>query len=311
MASAQEFKQQFGRGETYADAAAMFAGAGLDLVYICLPPFAHENEVDLACSNGVHFLIEKPIALTMDLAEHMAARVRSAGVKSQVGFMYRHGEAALWLKRYITETNSAGQGFMMGRYACNALHRAWWRDRSRSGGQLVEQVIHIVDQARFYLGEPIEVYSMQDNLYHKHVSDYTVEDVSVTIVRFRAGGIATISATNGAIPGRWDGDWRVVLPALTADFQDANHAVFHQTDQPWSATTTVATEKDMFLAQTLDLIAAIRDNRPAAVPIEEGVESLRLALAATASAQGHAPVSMSTGGAGQPPARRERFDAAT
>jgi predicted dehydrogenase len=213
-------------------------------------------------------------------------------VKNQVGFMYRHGEAALWLKRYMAETGSAGQGFMMGRYACNALHRAWWRDRAKSGGQLVEQVIHIVDLARFYLGEAAEVYSVQDNLFHKKVADYTIEDVSVTIIRFQAGGIATISATNGAIPGRWDCDWRLVLPELTADFQDANHAAFHQTSKPWTATTTVASEKDMLHAQALDLLAAIRDDRPTAAPIEEGVRSLALALAATQSAQTHAPVLM-------------------
>jgi predicted dehydrogenase len=291
-ASAQAFKQQYGRGEVYGDAQTMFTQAGLDLVYICLPPFAHGDEVDLACQHKVHFLIEKPIALSMELAEHMAAQVQAAGVKSQVGFMYRHGEAALWLKRYMTEKRSTGQGFMMGRYACNALHRAWWRDRARSGGQLVEQVIHIVDLARFYLGEAAEVYSVQDNLFHRNLPDYTIEDVSVTIIKFQSGGIATISATNGAIPGRWDCDWRLVLPELTADFQDANHAVFHQTSQPWTATTTVAAEKDMFLAQALDLLSAIRDDRPTSVPIEEGVRSLGLALAATQSAQSHTPVTM-------------------
>jgi predicted dehydrogenase len=159
-------------------------------------------------------------------------------------------------------------------------------------------VIHIVDLARFYFGEPVEVYSVQDNLFHQDIPDYTIEDASVTIVKFSSGSIATISATNGAIPGRWDCDWRLVLPGLTADFQDPNHAVFHQTSQPWPATTTVAAEKDMYLAQTLDLLAAIRDDRPPAVPIEEGVQSLALALAATESAMRHAPVSMAEMAAG-------------
>ena len=55
-------------------------------------------------------------------------------------------------------------------------------------------------------------------------------------------------------------------------------------------TTTVVSEKDVFLAETLDLLAAIRDDRPTAVPIEEGYRSLRLALAATRSAEMDAPV---------------------
>ncbi len=290
IGSAQAFKQQFGRGDTYASYSQMFDQADLDLVYICLPPFAHSDEVELACRHGVHMLVEKPIALTLPLAKKMADQVQAAGVKCQVGFMYRHGEAALWLKRRMKQDAVAAPGFMMGRYACNSLHSPWWRDRARSGGQLVEQAIHIVDLARFFFGEAAEVYSVQENMFHRSVPDYTVEDVSVTIIKFQAGSIATISATNGAIPGRWDCDWRLVLPGLTADFQDPNHAVFHQTGQVWPASITVAAEKDMYLAQTLDLLAAIRDNRRTAVPIEEGVRSLGLALAATQSSLSHAPV---------------------
>jgi len=290
--NAVAFNQQYagGQGQVCEDYGRMFEELGLDLVYICLPPFAHRNEVELACLHGVHFLIEKPIALTMDLAQDMAKCVRESGVKSQVGFMYRHGEAARWLKLYMRDAGVGGKGFMIARYFCNSLHRPWWRDRSKSGGQLVEQVIHLVDLARFFLGEPVRVYSMQDNLFHRDVEDYTVEDASGTVIRFDSGGMAVFAASNGAIPNRWDYDMRVILPDLTADLEDANHAVFHHTGQEWPATTTVAAEKDMHLAETLDLLAAIQEDRPTAVPIEEGVRSLRLALAAARSAEEDAPV---------------------
>ena len=290
--NAMAYNQQFGEGraQVYADYGRMFEDLGLDLVYICLPPFAHSDEVEQACRHGVHVLIEKPIALTMDLAQAMAAQVEASGVKSQVGFMYRYGDAALWLERYMRDAGVGGRAFLTARYACNALHSPWWRDRTKSGGQLVEQVIHLFDLARFFLGEPARVYSMQENLFHRDVADYTVEDASGTVVRFESGGMAVFTATNGAIPNRWDYDVRVFLPELTADFEDANHAVFHHTRQDWPATTTVAAEKDMYLQETLDLLAAIREDRPTAVPIEEGVRSLRLVLAAARSAEEDAPV---------------------
>ena len=278
------------KGQVYSECEQMFDELGLDLVYICLPPYAHSNQVELACRYGVHFLIEKPIALTMELAQTMAEQVRASGVKSQVGFMYRHGEATRWLKRYIGEAGSAVQGFMSARYSCNSLHSWWWRDRSKSGGQIVEQVIHLLDLARFFLGEPVLVYSMQDNLFHRDVADYTVEDASATTIRFDTGSIAVIAATNGAIPNRWDYDARVVLPDLTADFQDSNHATFHHTGNAWPAQTTVAAEKDVYLAETLDLLAAIREDRPTLVPIEEGVRALNLALAAVRSDELGVPV---------------------
>ena len=286
--NAENYRQQYGHttSQVFTDFATMFDQLELDLVYICLPPFAHSNEVELACRHRVNLLIEKPIALTIDLARVMARQVQASGVKSQVGFMYRYGEAALALKRQLQDQ----RGFMSARYACNSLHSAWWRDRSKSGGQLVEQIIHLFDLTRYFFGEPIQVFSMQDNLFHHNVPDYTVEDASGTVIRFASGAIATIAATNGAIPERWDCDWRIMLPGLTADFADANHAVFHQTDQTPPTSTSVSSEKNLYLAETLDLIAAIREDRPASVPIEEGVRSLHLALSAMRSAEENIPV---------------------
>jgi predicted dehydrogenase len=272
----------------------MFDELNLELVYICLPPYAHTNEVELACQHKVHFLIEKPIALTLEKAVAMAGWVRASGVKAQVGFMYRFGEAVSQLKMQTQAQKVNRSGFLAARYACNSLHSWWWRDRTRSGGQLVEQVIHLFDLARYFLGEPAQVYSVQDNLFHREVEDYTIEDASATVIRFESGGMAVISATNGAIPNRWEYDWRLVLPGLTADFSNANQAVFYHTDRAYPATTTIAADRDLYLAETLDLIAAIRDDRCPAVPIDEGVLSLNLVLAAANAAQQNLPLAVSS-----------------
>jgi predicted dehydrogenase len=288
--NAIDFDKTYGPGKVFTDHVNMFQELDLELVYICLPPYAHTNEVELACQYGVHFLIEKPIALSVDKALQMAEYVNASGVKSQVGFMYRHGEAANWLKNLMSNAEPTSKGFMSARYSCNSLHRWWWRDKTRSGGQLVEQVIHILDMTRFFFGEPSRVFSVQDNLFHQAVDDYTVEDVSVTTIQFESGSIAVISATNGAIPNRWDYDWRIVLPTITADFIDANQAVVYNTGQAWPSKIHLTSEKDLFLAQTEDLLSAIRDDRPTAVPIEEGVRSLNLALSAALSAERSFPI---------------------
>lgn len=294
LQKAAAFSQQYtgGAAQAYTDHARMFAEAKLDLVYICIPPHGHTNEVELACQHGVHFLIEKPIALTLEAAQAMVRQVEQSQVKTQVGFMFRHGQAALALEAIISQQEGHNAGLFTGRYACNSLHASWWRDRSKSGGQLVEQIIHLVDITRFFFGEAAEVYSAQANLFHQDVPDYTVEDASATVIRFQGGGLAVLTATNGAIPNRWDYDWRIFLKTVTADFTDANHAVFHQTARNWPESITVAADKDIYLAQTLDLIRAIEDDEPAAVPIEEGLRSLELALAATQSATLGQPVSL-------------------
>ena len=43
---------------------------------------------------------------------------------------------------------------------------------------------------------------------------------------------------------------------------------------PYADREPVTADKDLYLAETLDLLAAIHDDRPAAVPIEEDVRTL-------------------------------------
>jgi predicted dehydrogenase len=290
---AEAFNQEFtdGQAHVYTDCRAMFEELDLDLVYICLPPFAHANEVELACRHGVHLLIEKPIALTLDLASRMVEAVHRSGVKSQVGFMWRHGEAVRRIRKHMRDVGVQGRGFISARYFCNSLHRPWWRDRSKSGGQLVEQVIHLLDLARWLLGEPVKVYSGQGNLFHRDVPGYTAEDASGTVIHFASGGLAVVAATNGGIPDRWESEVRVCLPGLTAELYDPNTGTLHDTAGEHSS-RSIAGEEDVYLAETLDLLAAIRDHRPTTAPIEEGFRSLRLALAAARSAELGSPVSI-------------------
>lgn len=64
----------------------------------------------------------------------------------------------------------------------------------------------------------------------------------------------------------------------------------YHTGGSWLSQTAIQSAGDVYMAETLDLLGAIEENRPAAVPIEEGVRSLRLALAATESAVQDMPV---------------------
>ena len=289
---AERFNQQYAAGQAaiFTDYRSMYREADLDLVYICLPPFAHSEEVQLAGDRGVHIFIEKPIALDMGLAREMTQAVQASGVKSQVGFMFRFGQAIEHLKGALMDGSAGAPGLMVARYFCNALHAPWWRVKEKGGGQVVEQIIHIFDLARHLLGRPEVVYSRQANLFHRQVEGYTAEDVSGTVVSFENGALAVVGGTNGAIPGRWIGDYRVVAERITADFTDANHALFCHTaaDPVW--TTAISSERDIFLAETLDLIAAIDSDAQTRTPMREGAATLALVLAAAESAEKRAEV---------------------
>ena len=284
--NAEKFAATYAAGAAiHTDAHALLEQEALDLLVICLPPFAHTDEVEAAAARGVHILMEKPIALTMEHAWRMVGAAEAAGIQTQVGFMFRFGAAVEEMKRLITSGEAGQPGLMSARYFCNSLHAPWWRMRNKSGGQLVEQVIHMVDLMRYLLGEPASIFSRQQNLFHQQTPDYTVEDVSATIVSFVSGALGVIYATNGAIPNRWINDYRVVTQAITADFANANSATFHFTQQAGREPLVIAEERNIHEAELLDLVHAIRHGGSTRTPLRAGALSLELALAATRSAQ--------------------------
>lgn len=290
--NARSYSEKYtgGKAAIYSDFHEMLERERLDLMVIALPPFAHTDEVDCAAQHGVHLMMEKPIALTMEHAWRMVSAVETAGIKTQVGFMWRFGEAIETLKAMIDSGEAGLPGLMSARYFCNSLHAPWWRSREKSGGQLVEQIIHMVDLIRYLLGRPVSVFSRQENLFHQDVPDYTVEDTSATIFGFNTGALGVIYASNGAIPNRWINDYRVVTRNVTAEFTNANNAIFHMTAESGVPQRVIASERNVHRAELLDLIAAIRTGGQTRTPMREGALSLELALAATTSAQTHREV---------------------
>ena len=276
----------------FTDHHVMLDQANLDLLIICLPPYGHTDEVELAAERGVHLLIEKPIALASDDAWRMVEAAERNEIKTQVGFMFRFGEAIERFKSMQAAGETGQIGLMTARYFCNALHAPWWRMRDKSGGQVVEQVIHMFDLMRYLMGQPQSVYSRQSNLFHTDVPDYTIEDVSATIVNFAQSELGVIYATNNAIPGKWINDYRIVAQRLTADFSNANTAVFTPTDKADQPSIKVESSRNFRQAQTLDLIQAIRMGGNTRTPIREGAMSLDFVLAARKSAELHAEIAL-------------------
>ena len=275
----QAFAAQHG-GTAFTDIDRMIDESWLDLLVVALPPGAHAGEVERAASLGVNLLVEKPIALDDTRAEAMVAAVEAAGVTAAVGFMYRFGEAVThW------QAADAGRvGMFAGSYHCNALHAPWWRDKARSGGQLVEQVIHLIDLVRLFMGEPDSVYARAANLFHRDTPGYDIEDVSAIVFGWDDGRVATLNASNIAVPGKWHKDWALFAEAMTGRFTGWNDAVLTRTAGEVSE-EVVAGTADVFVAQLADVAAAIRDRRAPRAPLREGAKTLRLALAARRSAE--------------------------
>jgi predicted dehydrogenase len=270
-------------GAAFTDLDKMIDTVAPDLLIAALPPSVRDGEIEHAAARGLHLLVEKPIALDAARARSLVQAADAAGVKAAVGFMYRFGTAVERWQQLAAAGATGKVGMFAGSFHCNALHAPWWRERAHSGGQMMEQAIHLIDLVRVFMGEPDTVYARSANLFHGAVERYDTEDVSAMVFGWDDGRLATLNASNIAIPGKWQKQWRLMAERYTGRFDDWNNAVLTRT-APDTLDEAVSGSLDPFVAQLADLAAAIRDNRAPKAPLAEGEATLRLALAARRSA---------------------------
>ena len=260
----------------------MLDAEALDLLIVALPPFAHAGQVEEAARRGIHLLVEKPIALTCERAAAMVEAAR--GVTAACGFMYRFGGAVERWDRLVAEGAVGRIAQFSGSFHCNALHAPWWRDRALSGGQMVEQLIHIVDLARVSLGMPRSVFARTARFGHLDVPGYTAEDISAMILTYDSGAMAVLHASNLAVPGRWDKAWQIIGERMIGRFVDFNSGEIFRADGD-GPSEVVESRADPFVAQLADLRDAITERRPPRVPLSDGEQTLRIVLTARRSAE--------------------------
>jgi predicted dehydrogenase len=256
-----------------------------DAAYICIPPYAHTGQVESLARAGVHLFLEKPLALTIERAQSMVKGCGAAGITTQVGFHMRFNVGVQLLLEKIRLGVIGKPLLFQGRYWANFNPKGWWKSFACSGGQVFEQVCHIYDLARLFLGEPVRAHGAVARLGHQTDPSYTVDDTSASLITFAAGGMATITGSNCALPSRFVGDFRIVFDGGVADFYsegdwrviDAGKLTLHDGAR---ITESIEWKEDQnpYAAATEDFLHSLRQRRPSSVPIEEGLRTLELVL---------------------------------
>jgi predicted dehydrogenase len=129
-----------------------------------------------AAQAGKHVLVEKPAARSTAELEPVIAAARRAGVKVHVGFNHRY-HRALRKAREIVDSGALGElMFVRGRYGHGGrlgYEREWRADPALSGGgELLDQGPHLIDLARWFLGDFSEV----QGFAHTYYWDMPVDD---------------------------------------------------------------------------------------------------------------------------------------
>jgi len=257
---------------------AMLDAGGLDAVYISIPPFAHgEPELDVM-DCGLPFFVEKPVALTLEVAQRIASRVRETDTLTCVGYQLRYTRAARSTRAFLADK---AVGMAVGRYWCpSGRGHTWLQQWNKSGGQVVEQATHTIDMMRFLVGDVVEVYCLQANRTLKEID---CPDHNVLAMRFAKGAVGALT-TCWAFDG-WDGNVVDIF--------------FDRYRISWNAgSPTIAPENEAFRIDDTPLeaidqafIAAVRtgDRSGILTPYDDGVRSLAVSLAANQSARDGMP----------------------
>lgn len=288
--NAKSFAQKY-KGAPYSDWKKMLGKEKLDVVYVCLPPFAHTDEVEQAAEKGIHVFIEKPIALNMKLARSMVAAVEKHDIKSQVGYCQRFSYSVEEAKRLIQSGEAGFPGLAVGWYWCHFLGGEWWRNKNKSGGQIVEQSTHIYDALRHLCGDVDEVYGQKNIKFWTDVPDLTTEDVSSTTFRFKTGAVGSISATTWGANSQWWLRWLIAAKNFTMSSEASNTLKLYSTTNAGEP-KTVTEERDVYLLESKDFVQAILKDKETRIPIQEGAKTLEFTLAARESMENGKPVKL-------------------
>ena len=167
----------------------------IDVIIVCLPNKYHAPVTISALKAGKHVLCEKPLARTTEEADQMVKAAGETGRLLKTGSNHRYFESVR--KAYdIAKSGFIGEVLSLnGRIGHNGerLKNSWFWDKDVSGGgTLLDNGCHMLDIARWFMGDFVEASGLVSNLYWKGCP---VEDTATGIFLTGDGRVATINSS--------------------------------------------------------------------------------------------------------------------
>jgi predicted dehydrogenase len=154
----------------------LLARADIDAIIVATPQDLHVEIARAAISAGIHVLVEKPAARHVDELVGLPQLAAEHDVRVRVGFNLRYHRAFQQARRLVDSGILGPLLFVRARYGHGGrvgLAGEWRAQPQRSGGgELIDQGVHLIDLARWFLGEFVEV----NGFAHTYFWDMPVDD---------------------------------------------------------------------------------------------------------------------------------------
>jgi predicted dehydrogenase len=135
----------------FADLDALLRAGKPDFAIVAVPTEEHVSTASRLAAEGIHVLVEKPLAATASEARHLIETCHAAGVHAAVGHVERFNPALLELRRRTHVDGQLGQVFLV------ATERIGpFPDRVRDVGVIMDLATHDLDLVRWLGGAPVQ-----------------------------------------------------------------------------------------------------------------------------------------------------------
>lgn len=276
--------------------------AASDVVDVCAPTNLHHGMVLAAARAGRNIVCEKPLARTPEQAAEMVEICAAAGVGLFVAHVVRYfPEYALAEER--VKTGAIGRvgtaNFRRLSYRPRKLAGNWFLDEEKSGGIILDLMIHDFDIARWVAGEVVSVYASKvTEAFPDSPGDY-----ATAILTHESGAISRIA-----------GAWAYPPPTFRTGFEISGSGGMARHDSEEEAPIEVLLARaegeaaaagvglpasplaeSPYDAEIADFHRCLRDGGEPKVSASDGLAAVRIACAAIESAKTGAVVRLSGG----------------
>jgi myo-inositol 2-dehydrogenase/D-chiro-inositol 1-dehydrogenase len=279
----------------------------VDVVDLCVPTDLHCAMTVRAAEAGKHVVCEKPLALSVSDGERMIRACEAAGVRLFVAMVVRFFPQYALAARAVQASELGSLGVLRLQrvsYPPQVLDN-WFADPERSGGMLVDLMIHDFDYARWLAGPVTRVFAKSVRTQRRFCSalpgdgaEGVPADYALVTLRHEGGTMSLIEGGWAHPPGVFRTSFDLAGSSGVLEWRSEDTETIHPYLRPTADGRGVpevgipssALLEDPYTAEIRHVCDALLNDKPFLVTASEALEALRLALAARRSLETGRPV---------------------